>query len=290
MPLRILTSPKLSRLPRVVHAFSTRRGGASEHYGGKALNLGFTASDAREHVERNRRAFFKAAGAAGFELVRLKQIHSDVIHLIDRAPEKPLNGDAAITDRPGLLLSILTADCLPVLVADRRTGALGAFHAGWRGTARRIVQKGIGRMRMHFGSRPKDLQVAIGPGIHKCCYSVGEEVVQEFESQFPYAGELFSEVFDLDPVKLKYPLLFLTARAPGHSNLGPQIHLDLVEANRRQLLEAGVPAGNIWTNDLCTGCRTDLLFSHRAEAGYTGRMMAIIGRAAASRRKRSRPA
>ena len=78
-------------------------------------------------------------------------------------------------------------------------------------------------------------------------------------------------------MKKKYPLLFLTARAPGHSNIGPQIHLDLVEANRRQLLDAGLSKKNIWTADECTSCRSDLLFSHRAEGGYTGRMMAVIG-------------
>jgi copper oxidase (laccase) domain-containing protein len=102
-------------------------------------------------------------------------------------------------------------------------------------------------------------------------------VIDEFQSQFTYADELFSEVYDRDPIKEKYPLLFLTARAPGHSNIGPQTHLNLVEANRRQLLAAGIPEDHIWVAKECTSCRTDLLFSHRAEAGYTGRMMGVIG-------------
>lgn len=132
-------------------------------------------------------------------------------------------------------------------------------------------------MRAVFGCEPKNLHAAIGPCIHACCYAIGAEVIDEFTSQFAYSKELFSEVYDRDPIKEKYPLLFLTARAPGHSNIGPQIHLDLVEANRRQLIDAGVPPDHVWAAEECTSCRTDLLFSHRAEAGYAGRMMGVIG-------------
>lgn len=132
-------------------------------------------------------------------------------------------------------------------------------------------------MQRWFGSRPGDLKAAIGPGIHGCCYEVGEEVRAKFESQFAYATELFREVKESDPVREKYPLLFLTARAPGHSELPKKIFLDLVEANRRQLVAAGVSARNIEASPLCTNCRTDLLFSYRAEKGKTGRMMAVVG-------------
>ena len=147
-----------------------------------------------------------------------------------------------MTDEPGVLLGIQTADCIPVLVADRKQRAVAAFHAGWRGTLARIVENGVGRMRLEFGSRPKDLIASIGPGIGQCCYAVGEEVQQQFESQFTYAAELFREVYDSDQIRNKYPMLFLTARAPGHSAIGPAMHLDLAEANRRQLLAAGVKA------------------------------------------------
>ena len=132
-------------------------------------------------------------------------------------------------------------------------------------------------MRAVFGSRPEDLRGAIGPCIHACCYAVGHEVVDEFRSQFVYADQLFSEVYDRDPVKEKYPFLFLTGRAPGHSTIGPQTHLDLVLANRLQLMDAGIPEERIWSAPECTSCRTDLLFSHREEAGYTGRMMGVVG-------------
>ena len=164
-----------------------------------------------------------------------------------------------------------------MLVADRKRRVVAAFHAGWRGTVKRIVESGVGAMRLAFGSQPEDLIAAIGPGIGLCCYAVGEEVLSEFESQFSYARELFKEVFDSDPVRKKYPMLFLTQRAPGHSPIGPSLHVDLVEANRRQLLAAGLKPESIQVIGGCTQCHTDLFFSHRASHGHTGRMMAIIG-------------
>ncbi len=182
-----------------------------------------------------------------------------------------------MTDEPGLLLAIQTADCIPVLVADRKRHAVASFHAGWRGTVKRIVENGIGSMRLAFGSRPEDLVAAIGPGIGACCYAVGEEVLSQFESQFAYARELFREVFSSDPVKSKYPMLFLTQRAPGHSTIGPSLHLDLIEANRRQLLAAGLKPESIQAVGGCTQCHTELFFSHRASHGHAGRMMAVIG-------------
>ena len=172
---------------------------------------------------------------------------------------------------------MLTADCLPIILVDPEQRAVGVFHAGWRGTVKRIVEKGVGQMRLWFGTRPRDVKAAIGPGIHSCCFEVGPEVRAQFESQFDYGRELFREIEESDPVREKYPLLFLTARAPGHSELPNKIFLDLVEANRRQLLATGVLAKNIGASPLCTSCRTDLLFSHRAEKGVTGRMMAVVG-------------
>ena len=132
-------------------------------------------------------------------------------------------------------------------------------------------------MRRYFGSLPKNIKAAIGPGIHHCCYEVGEEVRQQFESQFAYANDLFREAKESDPVREKYPLLFLTARAPGHGELPPKIFLDLVEANRRQLIGAGVSRKNISASELCTSCNPQILFSYRAEKGVTGRMMGVAG-------------
>jgi YfiH family protein len=279
--LEPLHSEKLAKLPWLVHAFSTRRGGVSRAYGGNALNLGVTKHDTPAAVERNRALFLKKLGIAQghktWPLITLRQIHSDLIHRVDGLPGQSLAGDGLITNTPGLLLAIQTADCLPVILADRKNRAVGVFHAGWRGTVKRIVEKGIGEMHRNFGTDPRNLIAAIGPGVQGCCYQVGEEVRQKFETQFGYAAELFREVKESDPVREKYPLLFLTARAPGHSELPVSIYLDLVEANRRQLIDGGVLAKNIDATSPCTACHTDLFFSHRAEKGITGRLMAVAG-------------
>jgi polyphenol oxidase len=291
--LQILLASNLSLIPWLAHGFSTRVGGSSRPYGGNTLNLGFTKEDTKSAVERNRFAFLRELGARHknsqkahskiarapnlWPLITLRQIHSDMIHFVDSPPEKQLVGDGLITATPSLLLAIQTADCLPIILVDPKRRAVGVFHAGWRGTVKRIVEKGVGEMRRHFGSRPRDLKAAIGPGVRGCCYEVGEEVREKFESQFSYAAKLFREVKESDPVREKYPLLFLTARAPGHSELPKKIFLDLVEANRQQLLAAGVAAKNIEASSLCTNCRPDLLFSYRAEKGKTGRMMAVVG-------------
>jgi YfiH family protein len=283
---QLLRSGKLDRLAWLVHAFSTRHGGVSRAYGGNTLNLGFTKHDSRAAVERNRELFLKELGAANgrksWPLVTLRQIHSDLIHSVDgmrndRVPQHPLVGDGLITDTPGLVLAVQTADCLPIILVDRNRRAVGVFHAGWRGTVKRMVEKGVGEMRKHFGSDPRDLVVAIGPGVRGCCYEVGEEVRTRFEAQFAYASSLFQVEKESDPVREKYPLLFLTARAPGHSDLPVKLFLDLVEANRRQLLDAGVLAKNIDAVAPCTACQTELLFSFRAEKGVTGRLMGAAG-------------
>ena len=292
--LTILRAHHLNQLPWLVHGFSTRVGGFSRAYGGGALNLGFTKDDARASVERNRVAFFRElgavtkprrgsrkAGASLWPLITLRQIHSDLIRrvdsILDSPSKKPLSGDGLITATPGLLLGIQTADCLPVILVDTRRHAVGVFHAGWRGTVKRIVEKGVGEMHRCFGTNPRDLKAAIGPGIQGCCYEVGEEVRIQFESQFAYGASLFHEVKESDPVREKYPLLFLSARAPGHSDLPKKIFLDLVEANRWQLLAAGVAKKNIEASPLCTNCHPELLFSYRAEKGKTGRMMGVAG-------------
>jgi len=275
--IEILQS-EIFNCPWLVHGFSTRLGGCSAVYGGSSLNLGFTRHDSRAAVERNREIFLGALGAhsSHWRLATQRQVHSDLIHYVTAA-DAHAAGDGLITDASGLLLGVQTADCLPVLLADTKRRAVGAFHAGWRGTLKRIVEKGVGEMRRQFGSDPADLRAAIGPAIHSCCYQVGEEVREKFLSQFAYADELFREVRDSNPVHEKYPLLFLTARAPGHGPEESLLFLDLVAANTRQLLDAGVPARNISASPLCTSCRPDLLFSYRKENGVVGRMLAVVG-------------
>jgi YfiH family protein len=280
-----LAAPGWEKTGWLWHGFSTRCGGLSRAYCSDSaqgeLNLGFTADDDRETVAANRRLLVEAiSGNPATPLVTLRQIHSNRVVLASaaEASREPLvKADGLITDAPGLLVGVQTADCIPILVADRKRRVVAAFHAGWRGTVKRIVESGVGRMRLAFGSRPEDLIAAIGPGIGPCCYAVGDEVVSSFESQFAYAGELFREVSDSDPVRAKYPMLFLTQRAPGHSEIGSGLHLDLVEANRRQLLDAGLKPKAIKVIGGCTSCQPEFFFSHRASQGRAGRMMSVIG-------------
>ncbi len=279
-----------AKMPWLWAGFSTRRGGLSRAYVPEdapgEMNLGFTPADEREIVLKNRRLLAEAVtgnakvGRGATPLVPIRQFHSNLVVRLgaaDAGRAMPWKADGAITDEPGILLAVQTADCIPVLVADRKKRVVGAFHAGWRGTVKRIVELGVGRMRLEFGSRPEDLVAAIGPGIGACCYAVGEEVLTEFESQFVYGRELFREVYDSDPVRTKYPMLFLTQRAPGHSPIGPSLHVDLTEANRRQLLDAGVGAKAIRVVGGCTQCQPELFYSHRGSQGHAGRMMSVIG-------------
>ena len=280
--LAILHADSFAAIPWLVHGFSSRLGGVSTCYGGKTLNLGQTQHDTPPSVEHNRTLFLKSLGAVNqdgspWPLAEVRQIHSAIIHRVEAASAHASAGDGMVTSAPGLLLAIKTADCVPVLVADVKRRVVGAFHAGWRGTVARVVEKGVGEMRRQFRSEPRDLRAAIGPCVRKCCYAVGSEVRAEFESQFAYAGELFEEVFDSNAIHIKYPMLFLNQRAPGHGDLGPENHLDLVAANQLQLEAAGVQPEHISVVEGCTSCDTQRFFSHRAEFGKTGRMMAVIG-------------
>ena len=300
--VQVIASEALTAIPWLVHGFSTRSGGVSEEYGTHQLNLGFTEEDTAQNVERNRQRFIAkllikkpkapTPSRKGFPLVLLNQVHSGVIHRVWGAnpPEDarltlrdvrrgivfPTAGDGLITNARGVLIGVKVADCYPIILADRRKKAVGVFHAGWRGTVQRIVEKGVGEMRRQFGCRPQDLVAVIGPGIGACCYEIGEEVEARFESQFAYAPELFEDVFDSWSLKTKYPMLFLNQRAPGHGEPALSRHLDLVKANRHQLLDAGLPAENIHALGLCTSCRTDIFFSYRKER-VTGRMLAVVG-------------
>ncbi len=290
----VVRAPGWEKYGWLRHGFSTRFGGVSTIYGDGALNLGWTKEDKADNVSENRRRFLRVIDSKqSSKLLTIKQFNSGLVRMIEDADgvskgrletangRAVLRGDGMMTDIPSVMLGVQVADCVPVLVVDVRRRAVAAFHAGWRGTLARIVERGIGRMRLRYGSRPEDLLAVVGPSIGACCYSVGEEVRFEFESQFAYAPELFSEVYDSDPVRDKYPLLFLTARAPGHSNIGPQIHLNLWEANRRQLLDAGLKTKRIAVVEECSACaRVDgrlKYFSHRGESGFAGRMMGVVG-------------
>jgi YfiH family protein len=262
------------------HGFSTRPGGVSSVYGGSTLNLGWTKEDDPKSVEENRRHFLAAVSGEtevdpALALVGVRQVHSAIVHAVrheDGAFEgmlktvdgkAVLEGDGLMTALGGVMLGVGTADCVPVLVADVHKRVVAAFHAGWRGTVARIVEQGVDRMRLEYGSQPEDLVAAVGPSIGACCYSIGEEVQTEFESNFPYANKLFRNVNQPEASARK-------------------VHLDLWEANRRQLLDAGLNAAQITVLGQCTACSRDAhgarqYFSHRAEHGVAGRMLNIVG-------------
>jgi YfiH family protein len=272
--VKLLQVPAFSKLPWLVHAFSTRPGGVTPLGNEKVLNLGFTDWDTHENVLENRRRFQTAAGASDLPLVTLKQFHSDVIYVFDNAPTSdPCRGDASIVNVPGLLLAIQTADCVPILLVDPKKRAIAAIHAGWRGTLARIAAKTIGKMQMHFGTKPSDLLAAIGPSIGPCCYEVGTEVATQFLSQFPDAPDYFDEFRTGDEPN---PIQWLNMMPPGHQPPPKGVLLDLRKANRSQLQAAGLRPQNIHTIDLCAACHTDLLFSYRKQGPTSGRLMSVI--------------
>lgn len=261
-----LSSMVQSRLLRaagdVVHAFSTRRGGVSQPpYA--TLNLGQSVGDDPQAVLVNRRRFFGAFGIEPPQVVRVKQVHGDGVLIVDPAlatrvgfPQVLLDEryefDALITNVPDLALVVSTADCLPLLIHDPVRGAAAAVHAGWRSTAKRIAAKAVQAMQGAYGTDPSDCRVAIGPGIRGCCFEVDRPVAEAVGGALPMW------------------------EAHARPSRAGHWRLDLAGVNRAILLEAGVRPERIEDLDLCTTCRADLFFSHRAEKGRTGRMMNLI--------------
>jgi hypothetical protein len=288
--LQILESPAFERADWLVHGFSTRPGGVSEFPTNrkghasteKVLNLGFTEWDSRDRVLENREQFLASLNAGKMRAVGLRQIHSDIIHVVGAADipqgRQAPKADALITREAGVLLVVQTADCIPILLADAKHRAVAAIHSGWRGTAQRIAEKALGRMQMEFGTRPQDVIAALGPGIGGCCYEVGHEVVKEFAAKFQNAREWFEGPFDAleNGDNDSNWLPWLTMRPPGHAPPAPRAQLDLIAANRAMLTAAGIAPDKIQSSGFCTSCRTDLFFSYRREQ-TTGRLMAAIG-------------
>lgn len=247
------------------NAFSTRLGGVSS-FPKDALNLAGFNEDEAENIYENRRRFLKLF-EGDWMLTACWQVHgADVRHVLDAedARADTLNFDALVTRAPDILIGVKTADCVPIVMGDARTGGCGAVHAGWRGTRASIVPHAIERMRSEFGTRPEDIRAAIGPAAGGCCYEVGPEVIDAFTGASSESGHLFTPTRD------------------GHARI------DLQKANREQLLAAGLIAERIHTAPFCTICRTDLFFSYRKEKGLygkTGRLMGVVGKQEAEGRR-----
>jgi YfiH family protein len=242
--ITVLSSPALSSIPGIVHGFSTRR---AEH---NEFTVG-PLSSGNPLIQSNRTRFLAAAGMAGWPLLKLKQTHSNVVQDMrdTLAANQALTGDAAVTALRGAALGVQTADCVPILIADRHARVVAAVHAGWRGASARIAANTVKQMVDAYGVSPGDLTAVIGPHNAVCCYEVGEEVVVA--------------VNDADAV----------VRKPEWA----KPHLNQASANKRQLMDAGIPESQIHVSNLCTQCRADLFYSYRREAARTGRMLAVIG-------------
>jgi YfiH family protein len=247
-----------------VNGFSTRLGGVS-HMPSGALNLAGFNEDAAENILENRRRFLKLFPGE-WTLAGCWQVHGADVRVVHTAAEaKPAENqlgetvycDVIVSDTKGVLAGVKTADCVPILIGDPVTGAFAAVHAGWRGTLATAVIAGVERLANEYDARPADLRVAIGASAGPCCYEVGSEVIEAFSSKFADGEKLF------------------TLTRPGHAMV------DLLKANRDQLVSTGVRPERIHTAPICTMCRTDLFFSFRKEKrvyGKTGRLMAVVGR------------
>ena len=247
-----------------VNGFSTRLGGVSE-MPADALSLAGFNDDAAENILENRRRFLKLF-PGDWALAGCWQVHGADIRVVHTAAEaKPAENergdtifcDVIVSDAKGVLAGVKTADCVPILLGDPTTGAFAAVHAGWRGTLAMAVIAAVERLAKEYDVRAENLRVAIGASAGPCCYEVGSDVIDAFTSKFSTGEKLFTQT------------------RPGHATV------DLLQANREQLISTGVNPERIHTAPICTMCRTDLFFSYRKEKslhGKVGRLMAVVGR------------
>lgn len=256
-----LQFPILKKYP-VVHGFSTRLGGVSQ--GDCAtMNLSFTRGDRLEDVKKNHYLLAEAVGYDVKQLVLTEQVHSTHILRVGKkdcgqvfqSDRDIKETDGLVTDELGVMLMTFFADCVPLLFYDTKKQAVGNAHSGWRGTVQRMGQKMVERMGQEFGSEPEDIVAVVGPSICQDCYEVSEEVIQEFQKAFDgkYGDDLYYK------------------KPNGH------YQLDLWQANRIILEEAGLRPEHICVSGLCTNCHPDLLFSHRFTKGKRGNLAAVIG-------------
>ena len=241
-----------------IHCFSTRFGGVSEGHLA-SLNLGTHRGDAPEHVYENYRILGAAAGFAPEQTVFTKQEHTDTILRVGKADcgtgllrEQTVVCDSLITNEPGVALCCFGADCTTILLFDPVTGALGAVHSGWRGTAMGIAAKAVAAMTREFGSQPSNIHAAIGPCIGRCCFEVGPEVPEAMRNALGADAE-----HCIEP-------------------RGEKAHVDLKGLNRLWLERAGLSEIDVCPD--CTKCHPERFWSHRAVGNHRGSQAAIIMR------------
>lgn len=237
----------------VNHAFLSRIGGVSKPPF-NSLNFDNRDTDTNENIEKNRDKLSKTLDVPVKNLVLVNQVHgSKVLVIKDSNPagQPVVEADAIITNIAQVPIGIMTADCLPVLIYDPVKKAVAAVHAGWKGSAGGVSIEAINAMRLQYGSDPKDMVAALGPYIGPCCYSVRENVVDEFKNRFgSYTGYI--------------------------QKFKDEIRLDIGLANIEQLTGSGIPKANISFEPVCTSCNNALFFSYRKDGGRTGRQLSYI--------------
>ncbi|HVZ71098.1 MAG TPA: peptidoglycan editing factor PgeF [Polyangia bacterium] len=245
--------------PPFRHGFTTRAGGVSPPPQ-DSLNVGGKWGDAPENVAENRRRIARAAGAPLFVATQVHGADVARVHANDTpADVAGARVDALVTDRADVALAIFVADCIPALIADPRTGAIAAAHAGWRGTVAGVLPAAVRALAAHFGASPADLRVALGPAIGPCCFEVGPEVVAAFEDALPGAR----------------PAGVIVEGPPGGK---PRV--DLKRANAILLERAGVDPANVDAGPECTASDPTRFFSYRRDRGRTGQHLGVIARSA----------
>lgn len=257
-----LSYPAFEKIPRVVHGFSTRLGGVSKGIY-SSMNLSFTRGDEEEAVKENYRRMADALGFSCEDIVTSDQTHTTNVRVIteeDRGngitkPRPYTDVDGMVTDVPGLILATFYADCVPLFFVDPVHKAVGLSHSGWRGTAGKIGAVTVEKMRETYGTRPEDLYSAIGPSICQECYEVSEDVIEEFRKSFP---------------EKDWDSLF-------YKKENGKYQLDLWEANRKIMMEAGIRESHISMPGICTRHNPEFLFSHRASKGKRGNLAAFLG-------------
>jgi YfiH family protein len=248
--LKLFKADNLESLKWLEHAFTTRIGGVSTgNY--HSLNL-FGREEESKNAYENRKKLADTLGFNPEKLVRGQQVHGKRVQVVTGNSPNPVpETDALVTNVPDIPLMLLYADCLPVLIADRKNKAVGVVHAGWKGTAQSILTETLAVMSENYNSRKEDFLIAIGAGIGKCCFEIGEEVKEKL-SLVSFSDQAFE----------------------GRDG---KIFADLAEINKSQALNFGVPEENIAYNDgLCTFCNQDLFYSYRRDKQVTGRHGAVI--------------
>lgn len=244
---------------QIRHFITSRQGGVSKNQY-KGLNIGFGTNDNPENVSKNREILSESLGIPLDWFVFPRQTHSANIEVINtnHKGKGALTKDNAISDTDALITSftnvciiVQVADCVPILLLDPVKNIVATIHAGWRGTAKDITLQTVLKMIEIYGSNPPDIIAGIGPSIGCCCYEVGSEVIQSFNGR-----------------KIKYSNCFMQN--------GTKQHFDLWQANKNQLLNAGLKEQNIEISEICTHCNNEYFFSSRHEKGDTGRFLAGI--------------